>query len=104
MSMNRGQNLEPLPDRFNRNGFSFIKIKENDNSFIYEVWGYGKKIFFDVFKKVIKPETVIRGKVLPAKIKYPSKEDFGKWAWNPPVLSDEPTAWEAAISRVIESS
>ena len=72
-------NLDPLPCRIKRHGFFYIKLMENEKAFIYEQWGYGKMIAFEVFKKVIKTESINWGKVLPAKIRFPNNEAFGKW-------------------------
>jgi len=93
------QNLDPLPSRINRNGFIYIKVRENEKAFIYEQSGYGKMIAFEVFKKVIKPESINWGKVFPAKIRFPNNEAFGKWAWSIGVFSDEAKTREAAISK-----
>jgi len=102
--MNKCHNLDPLSCRIKRHGFFYIQIGENEQAFIYEQWGYGKLIGFEVFKKVIRPESINWGKVLPAKIRFPNNEAFGKWAWSIGVFTDEAKTREAAMSKFNEIS
>lgn len=71
----------PLPLYLSKNGFPYTQICRGARSCIYEQRVGQKLIAFEVFIIQTRSERSILGKIIQAKEKFPSNEDFGKTAW-----------------------
>lgn len=77
--------MKELAEVINRNGFVYKQLKRGDRAAMYtqtlvdEDGGSFKA--FEVFKIKIGKAKIVFGVELPEKEKFPSDEDFGKWAW-----------------------
>jgi hypothetical protein len=79
--------MKELAEVINRNGFVYKQIKRGDRAAIYSQIISDEEIrgnfeAFEVFKIKIGKAKVVFGVELPEKEKFPSDEDFGKWAWS----------------------
>ncbi len=75
------QSINRLPDNFQRNGFSFRKIRRNGLVCLYEgTYGEGV-IYYLVFTVQEKPPKVFKNKHVPAYERMPGSEYFGRSAW-----------------------
>ncbi len=79
--------MKELAEVINRNGFIYKQIKRGDRAAIYSQIISDEEIrgnfeAFEVFKIKIGKAKVVFGVELPEKEKFPSDEDFGKWAWS----------------------
>jgi hypothetical protein len=77
--------MKELADVINRNGYIYKQLKRTDKAAMYsqsdaEDLEADFKAF-EVFKIKIGKAKVVFGVELPEKEKFPSDEDFGKWAW-----------------------
>jgi hypothetical protein len=88
-------NIIPLPSTLMKNSFRYDLVYEGKRSFLYRQTVTEKTPAYEVFLKIIRPEKIIKGKVLPPKVKFPSDEDFGKTAWSY-------TNYDAAVDRFKE--
>ena len=70
-----------LPQKTCKNGFPYTQICRGARSCIYEQRVGQKLIAFEVFIIQTRSERSILGKIIQAKEKFPSNEDFGKTAW-----------------------
>jgi hypothetical protein len=78
--------MKKLSEVVLKNGYKYTQIKRGIRGVVYS-----QKIsdpdledsaeYFEVFKIKISPPKVVFGVELPEKEKFPSDEDFGKWAW-----------------------
>ena len=74
--------MNTLPSILRKNGFEYNLITEGEKSFIYRQL-YTKNVsYYEVFEKRIAKPSKIMGKDIPAHIRFPGNEDFGKWAWS----------------------
>ena len=91
--------MKELADVINRNGYIYKQLKRTDKAAMYSQSVADKADdpessfeAFEVFKIKIGKAKVVFGVELPEKEKFPSDEDFGKWAWTY-------TDYEKAIDR-----
>jgi hypothetical protein len=70
-----------LPQKICKNGFSYTQLCRGERSCIYDQRVGQKLIAFEVFIIQARSERLILGKIILAKEKFPSNEDFGKTAW-----------------------
>jgi hypothetical protein len=77
--------MKKLAEKINRNGYIYTQLKRGERAAIYEQifedLGESFCIGYEVFKIRIGKSKVVFGVELPEKEKFPSDEDFGKWAW-----------------------
>jgi len=77
--------MKKLAEKINRNGYIYSQLKRGERAAIYEQifedLGESSCIGYEVFKIRIGKSKVVFGVELPEKEKFPSDEDFGKWAW-----------------------
>jgi len=77
--------MKELADVINRNGYVYKQLKRSDKAAMYSqrIADEPESNFeaFEVFKIKIGKAKVVFGVQLPEKEKFPSDEDFGKWAW-----------------------
>lgn len=80
----RDNNIKKLPPVINRNGYEYLKLKENENAFIYiQIISEEENIYaYEVIKKKIRPKRLVYGKVISERECFPHDEAFGKWAWS----------------------
>lgn len=79
-------NVIQLKKEFNRfsgtQGFHHVQVYHKDGWYIYRVSKYNYEVFKE---RIVKAKDYIDKKLVPSdkmKVKYPSNEDFGRWAWN----------------------
>lgn len=78
-----------LPDQVRKNKFLYKKVKRVDNVAMFDQYmiersrsiKVGTEVFVVRIQKKIK---MPNGKIIPEKEKFPSNEDFGKYAWSIP--------------------
>ena len=83
--------------RWHREGEVFIhtQLYKDDNSYVYEVRrANGHAKWYEVFKRKLKPKLIVKdGKLSSSKevykVRYPSNEDFGRWAFCVPDLDSD---------------
>jgi len=73
--------IEKLPLKLRKNGFSYTQVCRGWRSFVYEQSVTPEIKYYEVFELRIQPECEIKGYFYPAKERFPGNEDFGKWAW-----------------------
>ena len=78
--------MKKLSETVNKNGYVYNQLIRGDRGVIYSQKPSDPDIsngveYFEVFKIKISPPKVVFGVELPEKEKFPSDEDFGKWAW-----------------------
>lgn len=77
--------MKKLAEKINRNGYIYTQLKRGERGAIYEQifeeLGDSTCVGYEVFKIRIGKSKVVFGVELPEKEKFPSDEDFGKWAW-----------------------
>ena len=77
--------MKELADDINRNGYIYKQLKRTDKAALYSQSVAddrdSKFEAFEVFKIKIGKAKIVFGVELPEKEKFPSDEDFGKWAW-----------------------
>lgn len=77
--------MKKLAEKINRNGYIYNQLKRGEKAAIYEQifedLGETTRIAYEVFKIRIGKSKIVFGVELPEKEKFPSDEDFGKWAW-----------------------
>jgi hypothetical protein len=77
--------MKKLAEKINRNGYIYTQLKRGERAAIYEqIFEDLEESFcigYEVFKIRIGKSKVVFGVELPEKEKFPSDEDFGKWAW-----------------------
>jgi len=77
--------MKELADVINRNGYIYKQLKRTDKAAMYSQSDAEDPEAdfkaFEVFKIKIGKAKVVFGVELPEKEKFPSDEDFGKWAW-----------------------
>lgn len=65
-------------------GFEFVKLKESDKGFLYQVTSDGN-VYYEIFKAKKSPLCIDFEKKLFSnthfKYRYPKAKDFGHWAW-----------------------
>lgn len=81
--------MKKLSDVVQKNGYTYTQIKRGGKAVIYSQKPSDPEIigtheYFEVFKIKISPPKTVFGVELPEKEKFPSDEDFGKWAWSCP--------------------
>jgi hypothetical protein len=78
--------MKKLAEKINRNGYIYTQLKRGEKAAIYEQifedLGDSTVVGYEVFKIRIGKSKVVFGVELPEKEKFPSDEDFGKWAWS----------------------
>jgi hypothetical protein len=74
-------NMRTLPDNFQRNGFSFRKIRRTGRVCLYQQIINEKVIFYLVFIVQVKPKKFFKNKHIPAYERMPSSESYGRSAW-----------------------
>ena len=78
--------MKKLAEKINRNGYIYTQLKRGERAAIYEQifedLGESFCMGSEVFKIRIGKSKVVFGVELPEKEKFPSDEDFGKWAWS----------------------
>ena len=88
--------MKELAEVINRNGYIYKQLKRTDKAAMYSQSDAEDREAdfkaFEVFKIKIGKAKVVFGVELPEKEKFPSDEDFGKWAWTY-------TDYEKAIDR-----
>lgn len=88
--------MKELAEVINRNGYIYKQLKRTDKAAMYsqsDVEDLEADFrAFEVFKIKIGKAKIVFGVELPEKEKFPSDEDFGKWAWTY-------TDYEKAIDR-----
>ena len=76
--------VHQLPDQFRKSTFDFQQVKESEYGYIYAV-SDKDLTFYEVFEKKETPLCLDFKNRLYSdtefKHRYPSNEDFGKWAW-----------------------
>ena len=72
--------MRRLPDNFQRNGFSFRKIRRIGRVCLYEQ-NYEQVRYYLVFVVQIKPSKVFKDKQIPDYERLPSGESYGHSAW-----------------------
>lgn len=72
----------PLPKNVRKNGFDYVRHAKGDKTYIYKQWISPIHCAFEVFYIKVRPERLLRGKLIEAKETYPHNEAFGKWAWS----------------------
>lgn len=77
--------MRRLPDNFQRNGFSFRKIRREDLWCLYEGTYCEGLVCYFVFKIQVKPKKNFKNKWIPAYEKLPHGEAYGRSGW---VLKD----------------
>jgi hypothetical protein len=70
-----------LPLKFSHFGNEFIQILRTEKAYIYQHEYCPGVYYYEVFLHKVRPEKTFKGKVLPAKVKYPKDNNFGYWAW-----------------------
>ncbi len=73
------------PSLYRTKGFIHTLIKECEFALIYEKSDKNEVSqykCYEVFKRKIKIECRINGKLIPAHLKLPGNEVFGQWAWS----------------------
>lgn len=78
-----------LQDSFQGKGevsdYSFIKVVSNNTAYVYEISDLNNNRHYETFKRKEQQEcnTLIAGNAVhyDAKVKYPTSNDFGVWAW-----------------------
>jgi hypothetical protein len=70
-----------LPLSLRKNGFNYTQVCRGERSCIYAQRVRQKQIAHEVFIVQTRSERYILGKIILAKEKFPSNEDFGKTAW-----------------------
>lgn len=80
--------MKELAEVINRNGYIYNQLKRSDKAAMYSQSVADKTDdpesnfgAFEVFKIKIGKAKIVFGVELPEKEKFPSDEDFGKWAW-----------------------
>ncbi len=84
--------MKPLPLKLRKNGFDYVQVLRGEKSCIYEQWGQGNLIAYEVFLIRVRPRRKIKETWLEASEKFPADEDFGYSAWCH-------KTWEGAIER-----
>ena len=79
--------MQELSKVIGKNGFEYHLHTRGKNAFIYEQKGDNEKgeiitFGYEIFRRVIGEEKESFGKVYPRRERFPSNEDFGKWAWS----------------------
>ena len=74
-------------ERFRKNGFIYCLRLEGKVTLLYESIAsvddrWGTCAGFEVYIKRVRPERTIGSLILPAEVRMPSNEDFGKYAWS----------------------
>lgn len=76
--------IKDLPEEFTRLGQTYQRILHSKAAYLYRVFDDQLDVgYYEVFKTKIKARYDFEAKK-PAGdfyVKYPSDEDFGKWAW-----------------------
>ena len=73
--------LKTLPIQLVKNGYTYTQVLRGNRSCIYEQRVSQYVVRFEVFLIKVKPETILAGKKLEAKERFPHDEAFGYWAW-----------------------
>ena len=81
--------MTPLQKQFigkgTMKGFQFTQLLASDKAYLYQINVNDTLIYYEVFKaRIAKGRTLIfdnREVIYEEHIKYPSDEDFGKFAW-----------------------
>ena len=71
----------PHPVKLRKNGFEYRFRQKGRRSYIYAQRGTNSDEAYEVFLIRYREERIINGKILPAKERFPSNEDFGRFAW-----------------------
>jgi hypothetical protein len=79
--------MKKLSDVVLKNGYTYTQIERGEKAVIYSQKPSDPEIigsheYFEVFRIKISPAKTVFGVELPEKEKFPSDEDFGKWAWS----------------------
>lgn len=74
--------MRKLDRSVRKNGFHYNLIERTSNKAIYSQGFEGKIIGHEVFKIEVVKETVLFGKAIPEREKFPSDNDFGVTAWS----------------------
>ncbi len=73
--------MKPLSVKLSKNRFEYRFRQKGRRSYIYAQRGTNCDEAYEVFIIRYREERIIEGKILPAKERFPSNEDFGKFAW-----------------------
>ncbi len=69
--------IEKVPSKLRKNGFTYSQICRGGRSFVYEQHVIPKITYYEGVKLRIRPECEIFGKSYPARERFPGNEDFG---------------------------
>ena len=84
--------MKTLPNKTRKNGFDYDQVIRGAGYALYEQTVSENEHYFELFEIRIRPERVIKGKILEAKEAFPNDEAFGSWAWTYSTLKEALTA------------
>jgi len=73
--------IRTLPINLRKNGFDYTQVSRGERSFVYAQHGTPSVTYYEVFLLKISREKCINGKIIEARERFPSNEDFGYSAW-----------------------
>jgi len=80
--MNTIKQIQRLPETLTNAGNQYHIFKRGKQTLVYgEVNSAGKKLAYEVFQIRIQKAGETFGTWYPAREKFPTSEDFGKWVW-----------------------
>ena len=77
-----------LSDKIRKNGINYTLIQKGMRTAIYKQTDTKEPECYEVFVLRFAPEKNINGKILPERERFPSNEDFGKFAWTYRTLTE----------------
>jgi len=73
--------IRTLPANLRKNGFDYTQVSRGERSCLYAQHVTPSVTYFEVFLIKISREICINGKIIQARERFPSNEDFGYSAW-----------------------
>lgn len=75
-----------LPIKLRKNGCNYKQVLRNGKGAIYQQMVDEKTAYFEIFLIRVRPERIIKGKLIPSAEVWPNNESFGKSSWTYPTM------------------